>query len=134
MNVAIAEPGEATRRLVCNPVAVIDENDTAGTPRHQPTHIEFEPAVGQVDSLQRMTLAVLPLLADVEKGDLAVAGEPFPDSRDIDQFYRIRHHLNFFPSARPARHRNYALVPMRVSSTNCSVAASIARPRRPRGA
>src|SRR5271154_731210 len=117
MDVAVAEAGEAPRRLFRNTVAIIDQDDAAEDPRHQAPDIEFEPAVGQVDRQQRVALAVLPFLANIDKGDLAAVAEPFPDSRDVDGLRGCGH----------------GAVPMRVSSTNCSVAASIARPRRPRG-
>lgn len=117
MDVAVAEAGEATRRLFRDAVAVVEEDDPAGKPRHRATDVDFEPAVGQVDREQRMAFAVLPLFADIDKGDLAAVGKPLSDFRDIDELRGCGH----------------GVPPMRVSSTNCSVAASMARPRRPRG-
>src|SRR5277367_5804362 len=117
MHVAVAEAGEAPRRPFRHTVAIVDQDDAAGDPWHQARHVEFEPAVGQVDRQQRVALAVLPFLADIDKGDLAAVAQPFPDGRDVDGLWGCGH----------------GALPMRVSSTNCSVAASIARPRRPRG-
>ena len=117
VDIAVAEPGEAAGRLVRDPVAIIDQNDPAGQARHQSTDIQFEPAVGQIYAEQRVALAMLSFLADIKQGDLAAIGEPLPECRDINRVRRCGH----------------GVLPIRVSSTKLSVAASIARPLRPRG-
>jgi hypothetical protein len=84
MDVAVAELGEAARRLLCDAVRIVDEDDPAGMPRHEACDLGLQPAVRDVDREQRMTRSVLALLADIEEGDLAAIGEPSSQRRDVD--------------------------------------------------
>src|SRR5690242_19360611 len=84
MHRRIAEIDQPARRLIGDAVAAVDQHNPTGAPWYETARIEFEPAVGQVDREQRVPGAVLALLADIEKRDLAVVAEPFPHGCDIN--------------------------------------------------
>jgi hypothetical protein len=84
MDLAVAEPVEAARRLLCDAVRIVDKDNPAGTPRHEAYDLGLQPAVRDVDREQRMTRSVLAFLAHIEEGDLAAIGEPSSQPRDVD--------------------------------------------------
>jgi hypothetical protein len=84
MDVTVAEPGEAARRLSGHTIGVVYQDDTARAPRHQAHDLRLEPAVRDVDREQRVARPVLTLLSHIEKGDLAGIGEPSSQPRNID--------------------------------------------------
>src|SRR5438876_4155532 len=83
MDVIVAEPFEAPRRLSRHTIGVVHQHDTARAPRHQTRDLRLQPAVGNVDREQRVTRSVLPLLAHIDESDLAALGEPSSQPRDI---------------------------------------------------
>ena len=84
MDRGIAERRQPARRLGGDAVAVVEQHDPAVPARHQPRHHQLQPAIGGVHRKQRMAVAVLPLLAHVEKRDLAAIAKPAPQGRDIN--------------------------------------------------
>jgi hypothetical protein len=86
MDVAVTDAFEAAGGPGRHTVRVIEENYPTGASRNQPGDITFELAVWEVDSEERVTRPVLPLLSYIEKGDLAAAGKPASDRLDIDEF------------------------------------------------
>ena len=84
MQRASSRARQPARRPVGDPVAIVDQHDPARAPRHQTANLHFEPAIRQVDREQRVPGAVLTLLADIEKRDLAAIAKPASHGRDID--------------------------------------------------
>src|ERR1700745_325370 len=89
VNVVICEAFEAAGGLGRRTVRVIEENHPTGASQTQPGDIPFEPAVWKVDSEERVTGPMLPLLPYVQKGDLAAIGKPAPDRFDLDEFGHV---------------------------------------------
>ena len=80
----VAETIEPLRRPAGDAVIAVDEDDPRRFARHQPRHVELQPAIGQADREQRVAVAMRPLLAQVEKGNLLAVAEPASRGRDID--------------------------------------------------
>jgi len=85
MECLVAEPGEAARRFLSDAVAIVDQHHPARAPRHQLADRKLDPAVRRADREQRVTGAVLAVLAQVDKGNFATVAEPAPHGRDVDR-------------------------------------------------
>src|SRR6516225_3143015 len=103
MDVAVTDAFEAAGGPGRHTVRVIEENYPTGASRNQPGDITFEPAVWEVDTEERVTRPMLPLLPHIQKGDLGAIGKPATDRFDIDEFGHME------PST--TRHRRQDLSP-----------------------